>query len=364
VLNKRNCPCNLQYRHSVNQSMKRVNTETLKKGDIILTTGDSTDSKIVRAGTFSDISHAMLCVGRGSVMDSTSEGVHARNIEKMLYEDSWPMYVLRLNNEISDEKLDSVISYVRSTTGTTYSLVEAGAAATPGWFKKSRKQFCSRLVAEAYASVGVKLYKNPPYCSPANLKQSALLHEVNGAIVPATDEEQLELRQQGDATVGMREITNILLDEVRTLVHVESLNDVDVAVLRQPLLDSRICDVYRRSGYCTYCEVDPARFPWRYNITEIVRFFHSLDNSDPRKIELLAECRATLKDHENGVFDHWYRSLNGYRQRRNQHPNIKLFALLATLYERLVELHQLRLQTAQVFVRWHEDTFPNGMPSP
>lgn len=54
--------------------MKRIDFSKLRKGDILLTTSNKPRSKVIRTATRSDISHAMLHVANGSVMDSTGDG--------------------------------------------------------------------------------------------------------------------------------------------------------------------------------------------------------------------------------------------------------------------------------------------------
>lgn len=139
--------------------MKIINTEVLEKGDIILTTTNEKLSEVIKMATNSDISHAMIYVARGSVMDSTSNGVHSKNIEKIFYEDNCSIYVLRLRNPIDDFLTDKVINFVRASTGTPYSIKEAALSAKDmNNSKGSEKMFCSRLIARAYSSVGVDLH--------------------------------------------------------------------------------------------------------------------------------------------------------------------------------------------------------------
>jgi hypothetical protein len=75
--------------------MKRLKMSALLRGDIILTTTAAAVSKAIRWGTKSDISHAMICVQHGSVIDATSEGVHARNTQRLFFEDGCALHVLR-----------------------------------------------------------------------------------------------------------------------------------------------------------------------------------------------------------------------------------------------------------------------------
>ncbi len=158
--------------------LKRLNDAVLKPGDIVLTTTTKFVSTLIRFGTGSDISHAMVCVDDRSVIDSTAEGVHARNTQRLYLEEECAVYVLRLRAGITDLQLTAVLTYMRGHIGTQYSLKEAGLTVLGGAREWDKKQFCSRLVAQAFSTAGIELVSNPNFCSPAELKNSSLLESV------------------------------------------------------------------------------------------------------------------------------------------------------------------------------------------
>jgi uncharacterized protein YycO len=170
-------------------SMKKLREASLKVGDIILTTTTAALSKAVRAATHSDISHAMIYVQDHSVIDATAEGVQARNTQRLLFEDDSSIYALRLRDELSADQARDICNFVRTRVGAQYSTKEAIRSALGGTREWTKKQFCSRLVAQAYDSVGIRLVDNPNFCSPANLKDSPLLVEVQNPTVAMTAEE-------------------------------------------------------------------------------------------------------------------------------------------------------------------------------
>lgn len=312
--------------------MKRINFDILQKGDIVLTTSDEKMSGLIRYVTESDISHAMICITTGTVMDSTSEGVQARNIQKLSYDDSCKIYILRLRSPLSKEKVDRIIKYVRSSTGVSYTKVGAVSSLSPKLDKKGGvKQFCSRMVARAYASVGINLTKNPNYCTPEDIKKSELLTKVANAWVYLTEEELEIIKTIGDTTFGMREVTNSLLQMVREInPKIESLNDIDQLLIQRPDLDDKIVEALRSSEYLDYWKVEISRFPWRYNPIEIIQFYHS--SPDPKII--LEYCHRTLLDHKNGVFAHWEVNAKEY-QKLYSSFQLESFRLLADLYQNL-----------------------------
>ncbi|MDE0567768.1 MULTISPECIES: YiiX/YebB-like N1pC/P60 family cysteine hydrolase [Shewanella] len=333
--------------------MKRINTDILMKGDVVLTTTSGKDSGFIRKVTRSDISHAMICVAYGSVIDSTEEGVQARNIQKLLYDDECAIYILRLKTPLSQVQADSIVNYARASTGTSYTKIEAAKSIAPEIAGKGGiKQFCSRMVARAYASAGIMLVNNPDYCTPNDLKNSELLMHVENPWVVVSDNEVKTIKQVGDTTEGMREKTNNLLMAIRALdPNVESINDIDSLVIRREDLDHSIANAFRTSGYLDHWKVELSRFPWRYDQTLITQFYHSL--TDPK--ELIQYCRDTLRDDENGAFAHWEANARGYSEANRMYPR-ETFRLLNELYSQLSLNHHKRVLSAKLLLNTYAKT--------
>lgn len=327
--------------------MRKIDFRKLKRGDIILTTSVEKESSIIRAFTNSDISHAMLYVSDGSVMDSTGEGVQARNIDKMFYDDSCAIYAYRPVKELSPEQLDKVIAYARSETGAPYSVLEAIISVITPFGRGSRKQYCSRLIARAYASAGVKLVWRPNYCSPGGLQCSKKLVELHDVVVQVSEEEIAALEAGGDTTIGMREITNKLLDTIKEFApSVRVLNDIDPLVRDNPSLDDNIAEAYQESGFLDFYKVELQRFPWRYDSTLMVQQYHMMGE---HKDLLMGYCVETL-DHElRGGFEHWKHNLVAYKQMQDRFPR-KTFELMVNLYFNLCFYHERRIKTAQMLI--------------
>lgn len=105
---------------AVQGCLKRLNDTVLNPGDIVLTTTKSAVSKAIRIATYSDISHAMVYVEDRSVIDATGEGVHARNTQRLFFDEESAVHVLRLRDGISDKQLIALISHLRGHVGTQY----------------------------------------------------------------------------------------------------------------------------------------------------------------------------------------------------------------------------------------------------
>ncbi len=184
--------------------MKKLDEASLKVSDIILTTTTAAVSKAIRLATRSDISHAMVYVQDHSVIDATGEGVQARNTQRLFFEDDCFVYALRLRAGLTEEQVQAICTFVRGQIGTQYSKKEAIRTALGGAQEWTRKQFCSRLVDQAYAAAGIKLVDNPHFCSPADLKASPVLTEVQNATIPVTAEQAA--RWEGQPGGGFAEL--------------------------------------------------------------------------------------------------------------------------------------------------------------
>lgn len=327
--------------------MKRINIDVLQKGDVVLTSSTAKVSGLIRTFTGSDVSHAMICVGEASVMDSTGEGVQAWNIQRLFYDDESPIYIMRSHTFISPDKIDEIVKYVRASTGTSYTKREAAATVAPRFSEKGgAKLFCSRLVARAYASVGIMLVNNPDFCTPNELKKSELLTQVATPWVSVTDEELAEVRAVGDSTEGMREVTNNLLGKARKLdPNIESFNDLDRLLIQRPELDGAIADAYRSSGYLDHWNEEVARFPWWFDPVLMVQFYHSLSDTT----ELLDYCHQMLRKKSDGCFSHWETNAQGYSELNKVYP-CETFRLLSELYLTLSSCQHLRIVSAEVLL--------------
>ncbi|WP_111548100.1 hypothetical protein [Mesorhizobium kowhaii] len=103
--------------------MKRIQIDSVEPGDIMFTARPR--SKVVRFATQGILSHAMICVQHGSFIDSTMDGVQARNLQRELFEDNEKVFHFRLKEPVAPEILSNIIDYARAEIGARYSLPEA-----------------------------------------------------------------------------------------------------------------------------------------------------------------------------------------------------------------------------------------------
>ncbi|WP_217631696.1 YiiX/YebB-like N1pC/P60 family cysteine hydrolase [Methylomonas sp. LWB] len=263
----------------------------IQPGDVVLTTTPEPISHTIRKFTGADISHAMICVGTSSVIDSTGDGVHARNLERIILEPGCAGHVLRPVTPLSTDQLRSVISFARAAVGTRYTMTGAAKSVLAG-FVAGRRQFCSRLVAQAYRDAGINLVSDADFCHPGELLNSTAIVEVPNVLRNLSPEEEADRREYIDNVQVMRDSTNALLQEARKLSpEIESLNDIDAYLVEHPEGDAQLVQALRSSRYLELWRDDPERNSWQYHIA----MMEGHNGSDERKQRY---CEELLVDEE------------------------------------------------------------------
>lgn len=321
---------------------KRLNERVIRPGDIILTTTTAAVSKAIRLTTRSDISHAMVYVEDRSVIDATGEGVHARNTQRLFFEEDCAVYVLRLRGGTSDQQLTAVRTYLRGHIGTQYSAREAMQVSLGGARQWSKKQFCSRLVTQAFASAGIKLVTDPNFCSPADIKACPLVVSIADATVPVTAEEAVSWENIEDMPQRMRDVTNALFSHVRTKdPGIQTFDDIRRHLVHHPEDDDVFCKMLKASGYLTVWKIDCRLNPWHYDL--------ALMNAEPAD-QIREYCCSTLRNKDGGS-NRYIINRGVYLSFARQY-GLRFFQMILDLYEHLATLHCKRIETA---TRWLED---------
>ncbi len=324
--------------------MKILRHELLKVGDVVLTTTPAFKSGVIRFATKSDISHAMLYVDTCSVIDATNEGVHARNTQRILFDDARSVHVLRLKQSLKPSDARGICEYVRHRIGTAYAKREAVQTVLGGSDVWSRKQFCSRLVAQAFASRGFGIVTDPNYCSPGDILRSNLLQEIGDCTRPATSED-IEFAKSVDLTQAMRNATNAYIAGARRIVSdILDENDIDRHLLSHPEDDSHIHAALRASGYLGVWQMDVDQAPWHYDL----ELMEAISEEDGLKVY----CRTTVADDGEARY-RLTQNARGYATLANQ-TGLSTFEELAALYAHLFKLHLTRLQVAAEWLAKHD----------
>lgn len=321
--------------------LKRLNDAVLDPGDIVLTTTTAAVSKAIRIATRSDISHAMVYVEDRSVIDATGEGVHARNTQRLFFEEECSIHVLRLRARISDKQLTAVRTYMRGHIGTQYSTKEAMQTVLGGARQWSTKQFCSRLVAQSFSSAGIQLVTDPNFCSPAELRDSPLLVSVPAATVLVTAEEAAWWEGNEDIPQRMRDAINAVLDGAREKYSdIQTFDDLHRHLVSHPEHDDDFCRLLETSGYLSIWKIEREKNRWQYDL--------ALMSAAPAD-QIDDYCLRVLENEEDGP-NRYIVNRAGYLLFSRQY-DLQFFRLMTALYEQLAALHHQRVEVA---AKWLE----------
>lgn len=314
----------------------------IQPGDIVLTTTPGRMSQMIRVATGADISHAMVCVAKSSVIDSTGDGVHARNLERIILEPGCAGHVLRPLKPLTADQLRTVVAWARSAVGTRYTVAEAGKSVAAG-LVAGRRQFCSRLVAQAYREAGVNLVSDADFCHPGELLASPLLVEVPGVLRELSVEQEADWRESIDHVEAMRVSTNALLKDARKLSSsIESLNDIDLYLMEHPEADAHLVEALNSSGYLVLWRDEFERNAWQYHV--------ALMEGSQRSEERMRRCCEELLEDEKIGQSRFVLNHAGYVTLNTTHPR-QYFALQTELYSVLAGFHARRVRAAREWLK-------------
>lgn len=321
-----------------NDCMYILEVSKLKKGDIILTAEKTKTSIGIRISTLSDFSHAILYVGDHSYIHSDLNGVHSGNTQRLLFEKKDYATVLRC--DLSDEKIEELCAYARTQIGKAYSVKEAVKTKLPLKKKKiDNRQFCSRLVAQAYDYANIPLVKNTNYCSPKDLMDSDLTFEVLDSVREAIQEE-IDLSNTYNPLEKQSAITNNIFQKVRELTKQDIQTDEDILklLISHPEYDIQITRILEQSGYLSLYEEEMNINKWRYDAST----FMSL-NSDPKILFTKALSELDVLDSLHQRYAYMYAV---YQELYSKFP-LQYIQVHVNLYSNLLKMLDLQLNTAQ-----------------
>lgn len=252
-----------------------LDTDRLRIGDIILTADQTLLSKGIRAATGGSFSHAMLYVADHSYIHSDGDGVHSGNTQRRLFSALGDAAVLRLRTPDASA-VERACVYARTQVGKQYSKAEAVRSRkfrdVADQLEDSNRQFCSRLVAQAYSFAGVPLVPNADYCYPSDFASSQLLLAVAAPLRQARAAE-IKFAQSENPIERQTRATNFILDEVRKLsgLDIQTFEQLPEFLIQNPQHDAAVCEIVKASGYLDLWKEDVLRNPWRYDAAEFRR---------------------------------------------------------------------------------------------
>jgi len=173
-----------------------VDAQSLRPGDIILSSSNGISSVGIRLLTLSPVSHASIYVGNQQVAEAVGEGIRQRTVEELLQEES--TVVAFRHPGVTAEHAERMVSFVQQQIGGRYNFVGVmlqapfsierrvcevplvppplrdfcvqGVGAVQLGMGRNDQFFCSQFVLEAYRRAGLPLTDaDPRLVSPGDL---------------------------------------------------------------------------------------------------------------------------------------------------------------------------------------------------
>jgi N-acetylmuramoyl-L-alanine amidase/cell wall-associated NlpC family hydrolase len=165
---------------------RSIAADALRKGDLIVSTTPQVQSIGIRSVTQGPVSHALVYIGDGEVVEAIGRGVVRRSIQDALADDTLAVAFHYPN--ITDSQAQQVRDYAIQQVGKAYNFVglvdpleammqhEECAKLPNEWLQQqcaalrvkvplgsgNDRFFCSQLVLEAYRQAGIPLTKDEP----------------------------------------------------------------------------------------------------------------------------------------------------------------------------------------------------------
>lgn len=309
----------------------------LKKGDILLTGSGEKLSRFIKKVTSGSFSHAILYVGNASYIHSDKNGVHAGNIQRLLFESEDDIQVYRANKKID---FDMMCDFARSQVGKEYSIKGAINSKTKLNIKlTTNRQFCSKLVAESYAYASFGIVEDFSRCTPKDIEVSDKLSEVPSVAREASPSE-MKFASSASPISKQDDVVNHILSRARDITSsdIQTMQDLTVFMIENHQFDHQISDLIKSTEYLTLFDDQVEKNPWRYDFELFISRCSSvqeLRNESQREMNMSIDMLKRYKH-----------MLETYAYLHKEH-NLEFTLLNQNLYMRLVERVLKQLEVAK-----------------
>lgn len=259
--------------------------DKLLAGDVILESGKKLHSQAIQFHTDSSYSHAMICLQPTSLFHAELKGIFTINPQRLLVENKTDLKVLRPKTRLTEDETNELIQFLRDKVGSIYSIKEAliaGKKERPSKVENSM-QFCSRLVAQAYAHISYQIVDNIDFCQPAEIDNSTFFEEVSGIVKKATREE-INFASTKNYIYENQLSTYKWLKKTRELAiskynyhKIHKQNDVVLFMRDFPEANDEVVEYIKKSGYLENYKIDKENNPHMYNLDIFISKFQAFD---------------------------------------------------------------------------------------
>lgn len=324
--------------------------DRLLPGDIVLTREEPSgksfkelkamlQSRVIRYKIKGNYSHVMMYVGSGSYIHSDLKGVHAGSINRCIFNSPNDVKILR--TVAVPVQINKAIEFVRNQVGKEYDVKEAVGAIYSKLKGKDNRQFCSRLIAQAFEYAGVKLTSDADKSTPACIEKSGLAYKPFYAVRTQNLEEQ-NLLDEGSVNLESQiKITNELLKSARELTNkdIQTIEELLKTAINFSYLDGKLANLISSSGFLDIYEHEIDKNTYRYDIHDAKTKFSMYSHEYISHI-----CKAEIKATKDN-YPRYSSQYMAFIQLKQQRPQNKCLSLMVDLYKKLTSYAVRNQQT-------------------
>lgn len=320
-----------------------INYTALQCGDIILDRNSSRESEVIRKRANSDYSHARLYVG-GTLIESEGLGVQSVNPQRLLYDNPNDFIVLRPTSASEEQKTLACL-YARSEVGREYAGKDfKKSVVKPIEIEEPNRQFCTRLIAQAYKFAGYEIVQNADYCTPNEIQSSDKLILVENMFHEANEEEIGIAEHDGimkmvDETNDQNLIYVSMLEEMRNVTgdlncDIQTEEDLARYIIEHPKYDEVFSNILINSRYFRLWEIYEKEKPEEFDAELLIKKYGNFAQK--------YAINNLISPQDNLVI--WKMQLQTYEYLIEKY-GFKLFFRFAEMYKNIINSYYKRKNT-------------------
>lgn len=344
-------------KENLNNGYIYFHDQNLLAGDIILTTTDTATSKMIRCGTQSEFSHAMMMINKCSYIHAIASGVESNNLQRDIFDKREYMKVFRLKNRDEYAKrLEQAVSHLAKDIAKPYSVTNAFNAQLKmplnlGSLKTHR--YCSQLVALAYKNAGLELVKDPYHCTPEEIAQSELLERIDIKLTGIDSDEIPKFYKLELQTPNLLPKHNQQIKEAVTKIQKITSNsnlsfdDIDCFLVKNRKFDKEITSILIECGFFSFYQKIKEQRPYRYgSFKEFKKFIDKNFNDIQEKENVVNQ----LKQMAIQKYNEHQKDLETVEQTQKDFGNLELINEKIKLYKNLCEMYKTLQNNCEQYI--------------
>lgn len=319
-----------------------LNIQKLEPGDIILVGYNDEESRQIQERTNSLYSHAML-YWYDSLIHASSI-VITENPSRLLFEKDENVCVLRLNDEYRQElRISHLIEHARSFVGTLYDKEALDAMAEDKEFiPNQNRQMCAKFIAQCFESVCADLVDDYEKCSPQDLINTDVVHQINDVLIEATPQD-VDFANSRDVTYLQFGAIFSIINRLRKKfpeADIMSLMQLETFLESNPVHDGAIVEIMSKTDYFDLWHLEREYCPYLYDVEAYKD--SCFDNKIKMAIDIIKGSERIIKE-KKAMKDH-------YTELMRKIGKLEYYKKMYELQDNIIENANKRIEVARAYL--------------